>query len=211
MQKAASEWATDDWLGLKDKSITHPRTHCTGDYVRSWQHSHKPPRVSRYTRDVCGPAQSKQCQRLQKSEFGHDEMEMALLEWAEERSIWAIPNKPLFRNGIIVEICTLVRVEKLERNPDLLWLSLNPAGLSLTKPEPQESEHKADVYLKLAITVGRLFSKKTSQPPLLDGNDLPSSMAVNPTYPKHCEGAIFFFFFFLSIWHSTLLWAGTFW
>lgn len=53
----------------------------------------------------------------------------------------------LYKNWITVEICTLVGVEKLERNADLLWLSLNPVGLSLTYPELQESEHKADIIL----------------------------------------------------------------
>ncbi len=36
----------------------------------------------------------------------------------------------LYKNWIIVEICTLVRVEMFERNPDLLWLRLNPVGLN---------------------------------------------------------------------------------
>lgn len=37
-------------------------------------------------------------------------------------------------NWIIVEICTLPRVEKLEHKPDLLWLIQNPVGLSTHIP-----------------------------------------------------------------------------
>lgn len=131
------------------------------------------------------------CSEQAAPTFGHNEMKMALLEWAEQHSIWAIPNKPLFRNGIIVEICTLVRVEKLERNPDLLWLSLKPGGIITHKATTAGIGAQSGLLSQIGLNSRSAFFQKNFSATIVGWQWPPRSMAVNPTYPKHCEVAIF--------------------